>query len=433
MASSAYELTACAACSDARQREIADEEDVRAELEALWIFHTKRLRADIPAERLRDRLAFSQRPPLRLAQCARCGTVRRNPVERAFTLRSVYAGETPEANTLRALLRAQYTTALAQARRLTRLLGRSGHALEVGSYAGAFLLAAVELGWNVEGIDVNESAVRFARSLGLAATTGDVGSTARDRRFDAVVFWNCFDQLPDPAAALREACARLAPGGLVAVRVPNGAFYARMRAWSRTPLARPARALLAHNNLLSFPYRHGFTVRALRRMMARCGLRVERVRGGPLVPVADEWTRWWAVWEERGTKALLRTCGVLAPVAERYAPWLEVYARAVPTRDRAASRGATPAPREVARKPVIRRRSVPRLRAPTPVAAAPPPAVLAGEPELDGAHAPHAGDVARRGTPKISERARRPRDHAPPLGRSRALRRTDPERPAHYR
>ena len=36
------------------------------------------------AERLTDRIAFSQQPPLRLVQCTRCETVYRNPRERAF-------------------------------------------------------------------------------------------------------------------------------------------------------------------------------------------------------------------------------------------------------------------------------------------------------------------------------------------------------------
>jgi hypothetical protein len=85
--------------------------------------------------------------------------------------------------------------------------------------------------------------------------------------------------------------------------------------------------LLAHNNLLAFPYRHGFTPASLRRLLDPLGLEVVRVYGDALVPIADEWTRPWAAWEERLLKGALR---LLAGDEAEWAPWLEVYARRAP-------------------------------------------------------------------------------------------------------
>jgi hypothetical protein len=82
--------------------------------------------------------------------------------------------------------------------------------------------------------------------------------------------------------------------------------------------------VLAQNNLLAFPYRHGFTVRALTRLLDEQGFQLHHVHGDVLVPIADEWTKPWARVEETLIK------GAMAAVARRdgarRAPWLDVYA-----------------------------------------------------------------------------------------------------------
>jgi len=87
--------------------------------------------------------------------------------------------------------------------------------------------------------------------------------------------------------------------------------------------------LLVHNNLLAFPYRWGFSIQSLGRLLNEAGFRVEHVRGDVLVPIADEWTRGWARREERAVKLLTSAVARRRP---DWAPWIEVYAR----RDRAA-------------------------------------------------------------------------------------------------
>ena len=153
MLSPAYELARCPVCNGADSREVAGSDDVRDEMEALWAFHTRRLLADTPPERLTDRVAFSQAPPLRLVQCDRCETVFRNPRERAFEVTETYADETPSLETLQSLYETQRVACQAQAMRLTDMVARPGRGLEVGSYAGAFLDAAKRFGWRFEGLD----------------------------------------------------------------------------------------------------------------------------------------------------------------------------------------------------------------------------------------------------------------------------------------
>jgi SAM-dependent methyltransferase len=325
MHSIAYELARCPVCNGADSHEVAGADDVRDEMEALWAFHTRRLRAETPPERLTDRVAFSQTPPLRLVQCTRCETIFRNPRERAFEVTDVYADDTPSLETLQSLHDTQRGAFEAQVSRLTDAAGRPGRGLEIGSYAGAFLSAARAAGWRFEGLDLNEMANEFARSLGHTVTSGDLLSYRTTQPFDAVAIWNCFDQLPDPRAAARAARALLAPRGMLAIRVPNGAFYAAVRRRLEGVAGPVARALLAHNNLLAFPYRHGFTVRSLTLLLEDTGCEVVRTFGDSLVPIADEWTRGWAAAEERMVKTATKA---LAALDTDGAPWFEVYARA---------------------------------------------------------------------------------------------------------
>ena len=324
-ASPAYELTDCIACGSRESVEIADADALRGEVETLWEFHGRRLRPATPPERLMDRVAFSEHPPFRLVECARCGLVYRNPIERPRELESIYAESAPARELLQALHDTQLPAYRAQARRLVEVLGRRGSGLEVGSYVGAFLAAAREVGLHVEGLDVNADVNCFTRSLGFTVHDGELASFAGDRAVDAVAIWNTFDQLADPRAAANAAWKLLRPNGVLAVRVPNGEFYAALRRRAGRPLSGGfARLALAHNNLLTFPYRYGFTVRSLTALLERVGFTVERVEGDVLVPIADEWTRGWAAIEERFVKM---TLGVLGRRRARWAPWIEVYAR----------------------------------------------------------------------------------------------------------
>ena len=321
-----YEIGRCIVCGQRDAALVADTEDVRAELEALWEYHAPRLRPETPPRRLADRVAFSEPPPIRLVECAHCGLVYRNPAERASRVTELYARGAPSQDGLRALHDAQLPTARAQARRVRRMLGRGGTGLEVGSYVGAFLLAARSAGLRVDGLDVNLAVNAFARGLGARVQDGELGDLPRDRVVDAIAIWNTFDQLADPRGLTYEAWRRLRPGGVLAIRVPNGAVYARLHrlvARGNRVGRAVARAVLAQNNLLAFPYRWGFTVESLRRLLADVGFSVASVRGDVLVPTADEWTRGWARWEER---VLKRAMGAVASAHAAWAPWLEIYA-----------------------------------------------------------------------------------------------------------
>jgi SAM-dependent methyltransferase len=312
-----YELARCLVCDEADTREIAGPEELRAEAERLWEFHMRRLSPRTPPERLVDRVAFSQRATWRIVQCRRCGLVYRNPAEKRDAVVDAYADAVSTGDALRALHDAQRASYRTQARRLARQVERRGTGLEVGSYVGAFLGAARETGWQFEGLDINAHVNAFTRSLGFTVHDGDLERFESERVFDAVAIWNTFDQLPDPRTAAQVARRLLRPNGVLAVRVPNGEFYVYWRTRLETPgLSLFATAALAHNNLLTFPYRFGFTPGTLARLLRDTGFRVAHTVREVLVPTADEWTRPWARAESALVKAATKPA----------APWFEVYA-----------------------------------------------------------------------------------------------------------
>ena len=323
-----YELSACPVCSSSAAEELVSADDAKHEIEQLWEYHQKRLRPDIPTSHLMDRVAFSQRAPLRLVQCDECGLVYRNPVERATEVSEIYEEEGPDESVLRALHDTQRPAYDAQASRLTEIFGRRGTGIEVGSYVGAFLAAARDAGWQFAGVDVNARTNAFTRALGFEVHDGTIESLDGGRRVDVVAIWNCLDQLADPASAVRAARAQLTTGGMLAGRVPNGACYAAFRPLLRSPLSGIAREWLAQNNLLGFPYRYGFTPSALGRLVERNGMRVEQVVGDVLVPIADHWTRRWAALEERLVKRVIGAGARISRGDKPLAPWFELYARA---------------------------------------------------------------------------------------------------------
>jgi SAM-dependent methyltransferase len=322
MTRATYELTRCPVCDSPEAMELADREAIRAEVERLWAFHGARLRAGVPPRFLLDRVAFSQDPPIRLAECRVCTHVYRNPLERTEALAAAYDEDAPDDGVLEGLFETQRAAYAAQAERLTRVAGRAGRGLEVGSYVGGFLAAARARGWAFEGVDVSARASAFAARRGFAVTYGTIESLRPSRPVDAVAIWNTFEQLPHSRQAVAAARRLLVPGGILVVRVPNGEFYARWRRRLDGAMSGVAERMLAHNNLLSFPYRQGFTRRSLTRLLREGGFEVARTLGDTLVPIADEWTTRRGAIEERVLKRAER-------VTQRgwRAPWVEVYAR----------------------------------------------------------------------------------------------------------
>jgi len=162
--------------------------------------------------------------------------------------------------------------------------------LDVGAHAGRFIAAARRAGWNAEGLELNPKTGAFAAAAtGAIVHQGNVHTFDVGGRYDAVALTDVLEHIPEPRAVLRRARGYLAPGGWIAVKVPNGPAQ-RLKERVRALVRRKYRPTLADNLV----HVNHFTPSALARALDREGFSdITVVAGAPEFP-------------ERGSSARVR-------------------------------------------------------------------------------------------------------------------------------
>ncbi len=95
--------------------------------------------------------------------------------------------------------------------------------LEVGCSAGYFLLRAREKGWNTYGVDIDETAVEFARkNYNLNVTCEYLSELSYPAHFfSSIVMIGVLEHIPEPADFLEMLKGFLKPDGAIVLAVPN--------------------------------------------------------------------------------------------------------------------------------------------------------------------------------------------------------------------
>jgi len=101
--------------------------------------------------------------------------------------------------------------------------GEHASFLDIGSSTGSLLEAAREAGWHPLGIELNRTAVGIARARGFEVVEGCFPEdfSARSGEFGVITMLDVLEHAEEPVKFLRSVSDRLAPGGLLAVQVPN--------------------------------------------------------------------------------------------------------------------------------------------------------------------------------------------------------------------
>ena len=166
----------------------------------------------------------------------------------------------------------------ALARRLPR--GRR-RLLDVGAHAGRFMAVARRAGWQAEGLELNpKTAAYAAAATGAPVHQGNVHTFDADGAYDAVTLTDVLEHIPQPRVVLRRVARFLAPGGWIAVKVPNGPAQ-RIKERVRAALQRGYRPTLADNLV----HVNHFSPVSLRRALEEEGFRsVTVIAGAPELP-----------------------------------------------------------------------------------------------------------------------------------------------------
>lgn len=99
-----------------------------------------------------------------------------------------------------------------------------GTLLEIGPAYGLFAFLAKKEGFEVTGIEMDHRCCEFLReTVGINVVEGSdtIRALADMPNFDVIVMWQVFEHLPDPWAVLSAVAARLNPGGVVIMDMPN--------------------------------------------------------------------------------------------------------------------------------------------------------------------------------------------------------------------
>jgi len=145
-----------------------------------------------------------------------------------------------------------------------------GALLDLGCWVGFLLAEARSRGWRTRGVEPSEFASAYAREeLGLDVVTGDLLDVELEQgKFDAVFLGDVIEHIPNPSAALERIGELLAPGGVLAMALPDaGSRLARTmgrRWWSVIPT-----------------HVHYFTRHSLTVLLARNGYEVAELRTQP--------------------------------------------------------------------------------------------------------------------------------------------------------
>jgi SAM-dependent methyltransferase len=142
-----------------------------------------------------------------------------------------------------------------------------GRGLDVGCGRGDLAAEFVDRGWTMVGVEPSPNACDAARARGVDARVGTLATVALEPdAYDMIVFQHSLEHTLDPAGDLARVLAALAPGGLLAVTVPNfGSWQARRfkDRWFHLDLPR---------------HRTHFTRDGLHRAATQAGLDVQDIR-----------------------------------------------------------------------------------------------------------------------------------------------------------
>lgn len=173
-----------------------------------------------------------------VVRCTNCGHMQLAEFPSEAKLSEAYAGAASDDYVVEE--EGQRATARRTLERIERH-AQPGRLVDLGCWVGFLLAEARDRGWDTIGVEPSEFASSFARDrLGLEVIqAGLMEADLEPQAADVVFLGDVIEHLPDPGAALDRIASLLAPGGIVALALPDsGSRLARLmgrRWWSVIP------------------------------------------------------------------------------------------------------------------------------------------------------------------------------------------------------
>ena len=161
----------------------------------------------------------------RVLQCQDCDFIYQDQILNQQGMQALYLDWVDHAASLskkqqaKARLYRQYAM---QVQSLARLLPDRPHRVSILDYGmgwGYWSRMAQAHGYQVYGHELSTQRCEHARAMGVEVIEQLPGV---GEHYDLIYASQVFEHLPDPLDALKSLCARLKPGGLVYIRVPDG-------------------------------------------------------------------------------------------------------------------------------------------------------------------------------------------------------------------
>ena len=135
-----------------------------------------------------------------------------------------------------------------------------GRMLDIGCANGRFMLRMQQLGWQVQGVEFNQTAVDICRRNGLEVFHGELKDAGLEPgSFDLISARHVIEHVPDPDGFVAEIARLLKPGGRMHLRTPNSESLGRKifgHLWYANDAPRHL-ILFSKKNLNMLAARHG--------------------------------------------------------------------------------------------------------------------------------------------------------------------------------